>query len=293
MTCTGFLYAPVGVALNGTLLTEVVLLSLADAGAAASAQLAAQEAAIASLQTQLAAQAAAANATQAAALAPLLTQLTAQQAANAALQTQLGAQVDAITTLQSQVAALALGGNTPSIVVPACAPPGGAGLQFNGAVWSCACAVGWTGANCSAAVPNVARSGIATQSSDNSPEMNASVAIDGSVACQTTVINSAMALTTVSFSSPSWWSVDLRGTYNVSAIVIFGRPDLPEQSSPLTVAVGAGGPLVDAACATGVNGARPGGGSVQSCVGVMGRYVSIKAQSPQPLALCEVQVFAV
>lgn len=87
-----------------------------------------------------------------------------------------------------------------------------------------------------------------------------------------------------------WWMVDLGQSFWVASVTIFGRSaTYAVQSSALTIYVGDSplfGGTANAVCASGVNAAY-GTGTNVAC-SMVGRYVTVRIMSSNPLSLCQV-----
>ncbi|KAJ1134407.1 hypothetical protein NDU88_000859 [Pleurodeles waltl] len=141
-------------------------------------------------------------------------------------------------------------------------------------------------------VTNVARAGVASQSSSFSAETTASRAIDG-------VLGSDYALRQITHTNPdlpAWWRVDLMATYRIASVAVTNRVDaVPERLNGAEIRIGNSlekNGVVNPRCTTIVT-----LGSVVTksfnCGGMSGRYVTVSIPGrPEWLSLGEVQVFA-
>ncbi|XP_039615847.1 uncharacterized protein LOC120533182 [Polypterus senegalus] len=136
---------------------------------------------------------------------------------------------------------------------------------------------------------NIARQGIAEQSSPYGNLGSPNLAIDG----KTSGIFSDGTCTHTSNDSPSWWRLNLKANYTISTVVVYNRLDCCD--TRLTRAEVRVGDSLDVSkhvkCGT-IETTYPGSVHTICCNGMRGQYVSIVLPNqPQYLTLCEVEVY--
>ncbi|KAG2460161.1 PXN1 protein, partial [Polypterus senegalus] len=136
---------------------------------------------------------------------------------------------------------------------------------------------------------NIARQGIAEQSSPYLNFGGPNLAIDG----KTSGVFSDWTCTHTSNDSPSWWRLNLKASYAVSIVVVYNRLDCCD--TRLTGAEVRVGDSPDVSkhttCGT-IEATFPGSVHTICCDELIGQYVSIVLPNqPQYLTLCEVEIY--
>uniref|UniRef100_A0A8C4SLZ2 Uncharacterized LOC114666204 n=1 Tax=Erpetoichthys calabaricus TaxID=27687 RepID=A0A8C4SLZ2_ERPCA len=135
---------------------------------------------------------------------------------------------------------------------------------------------------------NIARQGIAKQSSRNLHNGEAYLAIDG----KTNGIYDKGTCSHTGSDSPSWWKVNLKATYAVTVVVVYNRQDCCDSRlKGAEVRVGASPDISKHVKCGVIETTSPGSVHTICCNGKRGQFVSIVLPNPDHLTLCEVEVY--